>query len=722
MNRIFTLPVIFLLTLSGAYSQSWNISLKLKDATCKGANDGQINLIVDGSDVVNDTIYSWEWLDSAGNVFDTISDPVQHLSPGSYLVNVTRLADGSMISASGTISESDSILSVTKSVMQENFCSGDAAGIVEATASGGSGGYMYGLGKGTASTEPDYTKGYAENAGVFRSLPAGTYCVWARDSKGCEVKTSAFTITEPKPITIVYEVVDADCDDTGGQIVINSISGGTPFDVNQAGSFNFQIEWKDAAKDSTIAVNEASISALPSGPYQVIITDKNGCVQVLPIDVQLGYKFEVIRIRDVSCNLEKNGLIRVELTAYSTMQEPFSLRVRDENGNEITSLARSNVSSGNVNFSGLGPGTYTIEAMDALGCVKEQQATLREPGKLRLEEISVTDIKCKGSHTGEIFFQVSGGSGDYFFSVDSGANYSPDPTFSGLPAGTYDLFVKDGSGCILNAGDVYLSEPSTGYKVEKIEVTDVLCNGKNNGAIELFFSDSTSPAHLNEDEDIIWANSSEEIIQKGSQVITGLSAGRYRVKISDDYGCNYNKLVSVDNIYELRADFSMEAERFAVDYPIELEDKSLGQGIVRWLWDFGDERGSVLPNPTVTYKKEGTYVLTLTVENEVGCVLSAKDTVDIEKGFNFTVPTAFTPNGDQLNDHFRPKFDNVKKMRMRVINGAGAIVYESDELSASWDGNFEEKEAPQGPYYFEIEYTTGSGATRKEKGKVFLLR
>lgn len=723
MKSIIHILLMILLAAHSGWSQTWNINLDITDITCKGANDGVINLMVNGSDRVEDSLYRWEWLDAGGNVFDTINDPVRFLPPGEFAVRVTRLADHSVLSAQATIEESDSAMSVTQLVVQENFCAGDAAGIIQASASGGSGAYVYGLGMGEDAELPDYTGGYADNGGLFQSLSSGTYTVWARDSRGCKAKSSAVTITEPQSISVGYEITNANCEDQGGQLTVKSIAGGIPYEANQAGSFNFQLEWKDISNDSVMAINEASVTGLSSGTYQLSIRDKNECVQTLRLDVERGFLFEVMEVRNISCNQAKNGRVKVALKANNPVtQEPFALMVKDGNGNELTTLAKSNVQSGEVTLSQLGPGQYTIEARDAMGCVKEQQVAINQPDELQLADVMVTDVKCKGTATGEIFFSVHGGSGSYMYSIDSGASYVSNPRFTDLPVGTYSLFVRDDGGCRLHAGDVTITEPPTGFAVEEVAVSNVLCNGRNNGAIEIFFSDSTGPNHLNESEDIVWMNEEGELMQRGSQSLTNLREGIYQVRITDDYGCVFHEKVKVESKYELRADFSMRTNRFCVDYPITFTDKSLGEGIVSWLWDFGDGTGSTDQNPVTTFSEEGTYFIDLTIENEVGCNVSKRDTLQIQKGYHITVPTAFSPNGDRLNDTFRPEFDNISRLKMRVINVQGITMYESDKLSAAWNGSFRGEEAPQGPYYYEIEYATGSGVVRKERGKVFLLR
>lgn len=63
-----------------------------------------------------------------------------------------------------------------------------------------------------------------------------------------------------------------------------------------------------------------------------------------------------------------------------------------------------------------------------------------------------------------------------------------------------------------------------------------------------------------------------------------------------------------------RANFTTSINRLTVSF----QDTSTGQP-TSWTWDFGDGSGvSTARNPTHTYDQEGTYTVTLTVENSVG--------------------------------------------------------------------------------------------------------
>ncbi len=62
-------------------------------------------------------------------------------------------------------------------------------------------------------------------------------------------------------------------------------------------------------------------------------------------------------------------------------------------------------------------------------------------------EFDATDVSCPGATDGTItFFNPSGGSGSYEYSIDGGANWYTSETFANLAEGTYNLQVKDSGG------------------------------------------------------------------------------------------------------------------------------------------------------------------------------------------------------------------------------------------------------------------------------------
>ena len=91
------------------------------------------------------------------------------------------------------------------------------------------------------------------------------------------------------------------------------------------------------------------------------------------------------------------------------------------------------------------------------------------------------------------------------------------------------------------------------------------------------------------------------------------------------------------------------------------------------------------------------------VMDEIGC--TDYDTVYIRvfKGPTFYVPTAFTPNGDGLNDIFRPTAVGIASMDyFRVYDRYGVMVYETNYMTKGWDGKYKGVNQNIGNYVWTI--------------------
>ncbi|MFB1018955.1 MAG: PKD domain-containing protein, partial [Flavobacteriales bacterium] len=75
----------------------------------------------------------------------------------------------------------------------------------------------------------------------------------------------------------------------------------------------------------------------------------------------------------------------------------------------------------------------------------------------------------------------------------------------------------------------------------------------------------------------------------------------------------------------------------------------LGNQEVECFYNFGDGGSLQGCDGEYTYSDGGIYNITLTVINEAGCTNTAAGEVSIS-GSVFYAPTAFTPDGDGLND------------------------------------------------------------------------
>jgi gliding motility-associated-like protein len=52
------------------------------------------------------------------------------------------------------------------------------------------------------------------------------------------------------------------------------------------------------------------------------------------------------------------------------------------------------------------------------------------------------------------------------------------------------------------------------------------------------------------------------------------------------------------------------------------------------------------------------------------------------------IPSAFTPNGDGINDFFGVKAEGIKQFKMEIYNRWGELVFVTENLLELWDGTY----------------------------------
>jgi len=108
-----------------------------------------------------------------------------------------------------------------------------------------------------------------------------------------------------------------------------------------------------------------------------------------------------------------------------------------------------------------------------------------------------------------------------------------------------------------------------------------------------------------------------------------------------------------------------------------------------------------------------------------GC--AASDTIVLESdpcALDFTMPNVFTPNGDGLNDTFRPdSLANASRIGIWIYNRWGLLLFETDNLAGGWDGRTSlGAEVPVGTYFWIIEVISFEGIENRSHGYLTLLR
>jgi len=138
-----------------------------------------------------------------------------------------------------------------------------------------------------------------------------------------------------------------------------------------------------------------------------------------------------------------------------------------------------------------------------------------------------------------------------------------------------------------------------------------------------------------------------------------------------------------------------------------------GKGFINYLWfPTGDT------SQWIVVKEMGSYFVV--VNDFHGCQGNQGAFVEERCDLVYHVPTAFTPNGDGINDLFRPRGNDIIQTRMQIYNRWGELIYRGDNVSG-WNGFG----APEGVYHFIMTiygFKNENAVMYNESGNVTLLR
>lgn len=126
---------------------------------------------------------------------------------------------------------------------------------------------------------------------------------------------------------------------------------------------------------------------------------------------------------------------------------------------------------------------------------------------------------------------------------------------------------------------------------------------------------------------------------------------------------------------------------------------------------------------TATFRGATSY--TVKGKDANGCVGSATVYLALSPDCKifYILPTAFSPNGDGLNDVFRVKTSDIPlSFSMRVFNRVGQLVFETHDISEGWNGWQKSQQAPVGAYVYMISAVTSEGKHIEQHGSVMVTR
>jgi gliding motility-associated-like protein len=128
-----------------------------------------------------------------------------------------------------------------------------------------------------------------------------------------------------------------------------------------------------------------------------------------------------------------------------------------------------------------------------------------------------------------------------------------------------------------------------------------------------------------------------------------------------------------------------------------------------------------ISNPTAFPEDTTIYVVTGTDLN--GCIGTDTVIIFVIEESDIATPNAFTPNGDGLNDYYRPSFLGLGNITdFSIYSRWGALLYFSADPTQGWDGMFNGNEQEVGNYIVVIKAVNQFGEPIVKTGMVALLR
>lgn len=517
------------------------VSVRKENDFC-GNGEGSITLVPNGGTAP----YTYDIGEgpSSNNTFENVF-------PGTYNITVTDAAGCEAITTTTVTATSD--LNVAILSRKRPTCGNDNGRIVVSAGSGVAP-YQFNIGNGAVSSN------------TFEGLAPGTYTVTITDDVSCNATVSIELPAESEaPTAIITNKLDVSCAGNDGQFTVEASGGLAPYTYTVGGA----------------ASTNPVFEEMPTGNYDVTITDANGCeiIESVSIEGETTLEASIAEVQNENCDAE-NAAFQVNAIGGTA---PY----RYDIGNGLSS---------NNNYSNLASGVYTVTIVDARDCQTTEQVTIESVNDLSASISNQSAASCAVADGAFTIIPI-GGTAPYRYNIGNG--FTASPRFENLASGSYNLTVSDANGCTFQTNATV--EGTDAPEGSVTNLGDATC-GKDNGSVSLLAFGGQSPYTYN--------------IGNGSGLGNGfedLAAGDYIATITDANGCASSVSFSIGMIGNVpTASFIIDTSGLE----IELENTSTGADSSSW--DLGD--GVIYDGDTVIHEYEdgGIYTICLTTMNECG--------------------------------------------------------------------------------------------------------
>ena len=697
--------------------------VSLIDISCNNVDvppcDGFIEMSLSGGTLPYNSIEWYGQTDPTSDFFDlgpftNTANPLQLLNAceGRYQLKVQDANNCQFVSDIYTIQQLNTPITFVDTVSNYNGfnidCFGANTGSITVDLDGGSGFYDYTFEKNSPpiGTPQTGTLNTAPASVTFSFLTAGDYTLTVVDPNCPFDIVILYTLTEPTDLAVTATLITP----------VACFGGLATYDVTAIGGLP--------------PYTGTGIITVPSGTVTFDVTDTNGCNDSFTTTVT--EPTEITSTSLVTDALCFGDLGSLEITPNGGTG---ILTVSLFDATNIFMSSQITTPGIAVQFNELA-GTYFYTVEDANGCVTNPiVVAIDEPALLEVTSVVGIDPDCNSTpawafNNGSICITIIGGTNPFPVGAGWVDNGGGNWCLTGLSAGTYPIDVTDINGCPLFTiiPDVILTRPPqiTAFFKDSLEID---CASDTATQTNFIFVNGGVPPY-----EITWSGGAWDPLTQ--QLMETSVGGNYTAFVNDQYGiANGCPPIAfpLDPIVFFEfgiSDFTLSSSNssfcgvYSINDPVNFQNTSTGD-IVNFTWNFGD--GSPLLSgvdaPSHIYDTLGTYTIELSVEDIYGCFDTFSETIEVTKGYEIILPTAFTPNGDGINETIRPVFNCMTTLKMSIYDTWGSLLYvESGDSIYGWDGTIDGNPAENGNYIIVVIAETFNGNVIEMNGPITLIK
>ncbi len=589
------------------------------------------------------------------------------LSPNTYTITIKDNA-GCTGTVSATVSAGSNIISSIVPVQPQ--CAFINDGSITINPSTGTAPYQYSL-----------NGGLPQSNNVFPGLAPGSYTIAISDALGCTGSNSVNLTTNPPITSMLVKTMPLCNGGNNGSIIVSPTGGVAPYQYSINAGLNYQ--------------PGSTLSNLSAGSYVIRIKDNVGCIKDTAVTLAEPAIVTASATSSVATCAGNDGVVTIT-AGGGTIPYQFSLNgITYQPVNTITAPAT---------------GVYNnISVKDANGCIKTTSVTITFTDNVVLD--AGPDSTICAEQTIILQPQVNPEVSNFRWIPNVAINDQGIKNPSVTPLVTTKYYVTATWGPCVHTDSLTVFVKNKPIADAGPDV--IICD-----------RDSTiltgSVTNVSGTVNYIWTPAST--VRSDSNFTTiavPVVTQVYTLTVTDNYGCNYRVQDQVKVTVMPPVPANAGQDTIAV---LGSPHQLVATGGTQYSWSPAAPLNSpIIPNPLATISNDTKF--TVVVRDVAGCYGYDTVFVKVYTGPTYYVPNAFSPNGDGLNDIFRPIPVGIAKTDyFRVFNRYGELIFETNEWLKGWDGTYKARKQPIGVYVWIIKGVDRKGTPIEMKGTVTLIQ